>query len=158
MFWWNVALSHNLKVLRESLCYRIMTCLIDCHSWIVIFTVNALLNAPSCIIDESNTYFDLIIQYSNINYVAFGPQLWAPTMLWTILQLQILLINHSDIIENWIIQNGRQDGRHKKSYIIPRHIPSQLTENVTGTLAFGCKRVWSNLILLKRYCNVSRWL
>ena len=31
-------------------------------------------------------------------------------------------------------------------------------ENVTGTLAFGCKSVWLNLTLLKRYCNVSRWL
>ena len=34
----------------------------------------------------------------------------------------------------------------------------QLTENVTGTLAFGCKSVWSNLTLLKHYCNVSRFL
>ena len=36
-----------------------------------IFTVNALLKAPSCIIEESSTYLDLIIQYSNIYFAAY---------------------------------------------------------------------------------------
>ena len=48
--------------------------MIDCHSRVVIFIVNAMLNALSCIIEESSTHLDLIIQYSNIYFVAFDPQ------------------------------------------------------------------------------------
>ena len=37
------------------------------------------------------------------------------------------------------------------------HPTSQLTENVTGTFAFGCPKVWMNHLLLKYYCKVFHW-
>ena len=54
---------------------------------------NALLNAPSCINDESSTYLDVIIQYLNIHFAAFDPQLSPHNVLLTI-------FTSSDIADN----------------------------------------------------------
>ena len=63
-----------------------------------------------------------------------------------------LLCRYSGILSHWCNIISVTCIKESLSALI-----TQLTENVTGTLAFGCKRVWSNLTLLKRYCNVSRW-
>ena len=123
-----------------------MTCLIDCHSRIVIFSVNALLNAPSCIIEESSTYLDLIIRYSNVYLAIFDPQLGAPTIFWTSLHLQILLINHSDIIKNFELFKKADNGDHKQN--IPYNAPSYsridfLTiEHFWSMSHYHCLEVW----------------
>ena len=119
-----------------------MSFLIECHSWIVLFTVKTLLNAHSCIIEERITCLDLIIQYSIICFAEFI--IWVPTMF---------VLTYPDTADKplcynwelWNIQYDRQDGGYKKSYILPQHIPYQ----------FSCHKAFliNHLIRSMSYCH-----
>ena len=88
------------------------------------FTVNALLNAPSCIIEESSIHLDLIIRYSNFLFIAFDPVM-SPHNILTFFHLQTLLINHSDVIENFELfkMAEKMADINKISYVMPQLIP-----------------------------------